>query len=581
MRQFSAAFFLFLLCAFPATVQAKAFEGILSYNSDIRIQSDSSLLITDTIHVNSLQKNIRHGIYRSFPLHHRDTDGKPKNIGLQLVGVYHNGQPAPYRLRRTKDGKHLSIGAEDILLQQGQHSYKIIYNIRGALDFSHQHDKLRWNITGTEWALPLHDASLNIYPPEGAEITDYSITTDMEDKNAPKFYTEIDADGVLHSRSTTWLKDGNGITITATWPKGFLTLPTSLDKIIIYVAENFWSFTAFTATGIGGLLFFVIWLLVGRDPPRGTIIPAFAPPENFSPALAVYVTEQGSGETTLRRALCAAIASLAVKGFIKITLHGKDRYALDLIKPRLHLRNLPVAERVLAKCLFAGRTRRFMFASEKDIRFEMVLSGFGNALKRQSKNIYFAGNEKYVLASTAFTLLLSGWLFTGIWQGHIILQQGWSMIIGLLFLNLVYYFLMKAPTSRGRWKMDRLEGFKMYLAVAENDRLDFLNPSVMSPELFERFLPYAIGFDIEKSWMEKFKKSVPKAVYNNYKPRWFVSEAAQMALPKICLALGTGLQTTLASAAQLPGQITTAKVMKKAAIMKAGGGIGSGTGGGW
>ncbi|TNE29312.1 MAG: DUF2207 domain-containing protein [Alphaproteobacteria bacterium] len=572
---------LFLLIAFSFAGKAFAYEGILSYKSDIRIRSDGSLLVTDVIRVNVLQRNILHGIHRDIPLRYRDKDGKHRNLGFHLTGVYRDGQPESYRLTNRGSGKYLSIGSEDHLLSAGEHSYLITYTLRRAVDFGDQADYLHWNATGDGWTFPIQEAVIRVYPPSGATINNHDAATGKKDATYKNFHAATDENGVLTFRTTAVLRSGEGMTIFAAWPKGFIFPPSAISRFSSYIEENFHLFVALVALGFATPLFFIIWWLVGRDPPRGTVIPEFSPPENFSPALAAYVAGQGSGDDTLRRAFCAAIADLAIKGVIKITLHGKDHYALDLIKPRLHLNHLPTTERVLAKCLFAGRTSRFMFSAQKDLRFDIIISGFSNSLKRQSDRVYFSGNESYVLASTVFTLLLSAWLFTAMLYDHILLLQGWSMIIGLLFLNLFYYFLMKAPTARGRRKMDRLEGFKMYMSVAEDGRMDFLNPPPMSPRMFETLLPYAIAFGVEKNWAEKFKKSVPKTVYDTYAPDWFVSELAKTQLPNICLALGAGLQKVLAIAAQLPGQLTTGSVMKKAAMMKVGKRLGGGTGGGW
>ena len=52
---------------------------------------------------------------------------------------------------------------------------------------------------------------------------------------------------------------------------------------------------------------------------------------------------------------------------------------------------------------------------------------------------------------------------------------------------------LQAPNREGRSVMDQIDGFKQYLSVAEEDRLEFLNPPKKTPELFERFLPYAIA----------------------------------------------------------------------------------------
>ncbi len=52
--------------------------------------------------------------------------------------------------------------------------------------------------------------------------------------------------------------------------------------------------------------------------------------------------------------------------------------------------------------------------------------------------------------------------------------------------------------------MDQIEGFREYLGVAEEDRLNALNPPEKTPELFERFLPYAVALDCQNAWAAKF-----------------------------------------------------------------------------
>jgi len=52
--------------------------------------------------------------------------------------------------------------------------------------------------------------------------------------------------------------------------------------------------------------------------------------------------------------------------------------------------------------------------------------------------------------------------------------------------------------------MDQIEGFTMYLSVAEKERLELLHPPEKTPELFEKYLPYAFALDVENEWSEQF-----------------------------------------------------------------------------
>jgi hypothetical protein len=59
--------------------------------------------------------------------------------------------------------------------------------------------------------------------------------------------------------------------------------------------------------------------------------------------------------------------------------------------------------------------------------------------------------------------------------------------------------------------MDKIEGFKRDLSVAEKDRLNLLNPPEKTPQLFEQYLPYALALDVEQEWGKQFAHILDRA----------------------------------------------------------------------
>jgi uncharacterized membrane protein YgcG len=90
-------------------------------------------------------------------------------------------------------------------------------------------------------------------------------------------------------------------------------------------------------------------------------------------------------------------------------------------------------------------------------------------------------------------------------------------------LNALFYHLLKAPTLSGRKLMDQIEGFKLYLSVAEKDRLNLLNPPEKTPELFEKYLPYALALEVENAWSKQFAEVLARAGTETqpYTPVWY------------------------------------------------------------
>ena len=72
--------------------------------------------------------------------------------------------------------------------------------------------------------------------------------------------------------------------------------------------------------------------------------------------------------------------------------------------------------------------------------------------------------------------------------------------------------------------MDQIDGFKQYLSVAEEDRLEYLNPPKKTPELFEKFLPYAIALDVENSWAKKFTGVLAAAGVGAAVASWYTGD---------------------------------------------------------
>ncbi|MFA5480672.1 MAG: DUF2207 domain-containing protein [Candidatus Muiribacteriota bacterium] len=75
---------------------------------------------------------------------------------------------------------------------------------------------------------------------------------------------------------------------------------------------------------------------------------------------------------------------------------------------------------------------------------------------------------------------------------------------GIVLINLLFEYLIKAPSKEGREIMDELLGFRLYLSVAEKHQMNFENPPEKTPELFEKFLPYAYALDLDMTWAQGF-----------------------------------------------------------------------------
>jgi hypothetical protein len=56
--------------------------------------------------------------------------------------------------------------------------------------------------------------------------------------------------------------------------------------------------------------------------------------------------------------------------------------------------------------------------------------------------------------------------------------------------------------------LDKIEGFRTYLAAAEGDRLDRMTPPEKTPGLYQAYLPYALALGVENRWSEQFSGEI-------------------------------------------------------------------------
>jgi uncharacterized membrane protein len=154
---------------------------------------------------------------------------------------------------------------------------------------------------------------------------------------------------------------------------------------------------------------------------------------------------------------------------------------------------------------------------------------------------------------------------------------GATVVLGLL--NILFYHLMERPTLEGRGVLNQLEGFRTFLTATDADRLDRMTAPDGTPEVFERFLPYAIALGVENRWAERFKDViVPQdagAAAAAASPAWY-SGGSTSDLGSIATALGSSFSSSLSAASSPPSSGGGG-----GGGGSSGGGGGGGGGGGW
>ena len=288
MQRFWA--FLFLGLAISLTHSpARAEERITSFHADIRIDPDGSLLVTESISVVSEGRRIRRGIYRDFPTTYKRQDGSVAKVKFKLISTLRDGVREEADVSHLLNGLRIRLGRSAYLLPAGIHNYIIRYRTDRQLFHDPDFDGLYWNVTGNGWEFPIESASALVVLPQGATVMSYNAFTGRFGDvggDYETFFTESDG---LAFRTNRRLEKREGLTISVTWPPGFVERPGYMQKVGYFFSDNadiFFAWIGFLA--LFGY-YYLIWRKVGRDPEEGIVVTQYEPPRGVSPAGASFL----------------------------------------------------------------------------------------------------------------------------------------------------------------------------------------------------------------------------------------------------------------------------------------------------
>ena len=188
------------------------------------------------------------------------------------------------------------------------------------MSFGPDEDGLDWNVTGNGWTWPIDRAELRLHGLDGLVWNNVRVFTGPQGS--------LDGDARIIARApgfldvfTTWsLFPHERLTVAASFPKGVLQQPSRLQVAAHWAGDNLAVFPS--VLGVVAIGFYVGWLfLYGVARPPAVIVPQFAPPSGFSPAMVGYLENKGLSD----RDFSAGIVGLAVARHLKL-IHGDGTY---------------------------------------------------------------------------------------------------------------------------------------------------------------------------------------------------------------------------------------------------------------
>ncbi len=545
---------LLALCCLFAFASLHAQERILSYDSQVDVNADGSLDVTERIVVRAEGNAIRRGIYRDFPTRYKDRAGNRVVVGFQMIEVLRDGATEPWFTERKGNGIRINTGNDDFLPTPAQFAYTLRYRTTRQLGFFDTHDELYWNAIGTGWDFPVETGSVEVRLPQAvsADRMQAEGYTGAQGQQGQDYDARITGPGTARWLLTRPLAPREGFTVVLGFPKGLVVEPTAMQRWTWLLKDNRGVLIALA--GLVALLLFCVrrWHRVGRDPKPGIIITRYDPPAGYSPAGLRYMKRMHYDT----RCFSADLLSLAVAGGLRIHRENgilKDAWELE----KVDAGQLGSAEQqALLSKLFPGNTRTLELKNTNAANVSAAQLAHSSLLEKRFKPALFKRNGSSIVIALLIVMVSAAlaFLFAGGAGVPLIL-----VVLAMMVATLITFaFLVQAPTAEGRKLLDEIEGLKRYLSVAERDELKQLPgpdaPPALDAGRYEMLLPYAVALEVEDAWTKKFTLAAGAAAVAAATAgiAWYRGSHIGD-LGSFSKAMGSSLTSQIASSSHAPG----------------------------
>ena len=499
-------------------------ERITNYEVVIQVNQDRSISVTEHIAVIAAGRIIRRGISRGLPRKRTFINGKTMNMSYRNKRAFRDGKPESFHTKEQNGEKVMYLGKEDVLLQPGEYQYIIEYDVPNQVEQLKEIDEIYWNAIGSDVVFPIDKASCIVRLPEEGKPLQQSCYTGVWGSTEQACVSkEWGSENEVRFQTTRPLAPYESFTIGVGFEKGIVAEPS--------IFERFGSTIILALSAIGLLIYFIVtWKRHGVDPPKPTPYPQFASPEGYSPASIGYIAEEKykSGKIT------ASIIDLAVKGHLRIEETEKTgiftrSISYQLTKLDRSEEGLFEEEKALLDALFPYK-EYIVIDGTYDARVQTASSGHQRSIHGQHKAFVSQGDNKRflfipilvsvlavvaaVIVKNRFGVNLEQVAFYGLSINGIALAL--FMLLAVTAI-IIYAYLIKQPTKEKLQLQAEIEGFKMYLEMAEKDRLNLLNPPDRTPAHFETMLPYAFALGVQHKWSAIFETILAEMAYQ---PDW-------------------------------------------------------------
>lgn len=503
---------------------------IRSFDVLVQLEPDATFTVEERIAV-AFQEP-RRGIIRMVPVAAENRWGATRALFVTGLKVTSDEGGVPVKVSR--EGRYLRVRAGDpeVVLPAGtERTYVFRYKVANGLNWYDDasdwepYVELYWNVTGTEWTVPIERATWRVkFPADGPKGLRARVYSGPFRSTAPdtlgavgemrgeRTSTRLALDpGEFSGQREAPLPPANGVTIVLNMPVRSIPAPGRLTQIWYVLWPNLgFGIPLVVLLGVGFAAY-----RYGRDPKAFKMYVRFEPPAGLGGAEVGALID----EKVDQRDVAAALFSLGVKGCLVIVPDANGREAtLELTgadpKHELTSAEAYILGRLQSQgpVLMTPQLRAALAPTGHAVRARiygtLVDKGFYRTSPETVRGLWMVCGVMVVVALGALTLFVN--------PTRSALPSIVGGVAGVLCL-LPLIRLMPRRTHAGALAYQEAAGFARFIRAGK-DRTEWLAQKHPDAALFEEYLPHAIALGLVAEWAGMFAGILTAP------PEWYASD---------------------------------------------------------
>ncbi|MBR3135204.1 DUF2207 domain-containing protein [Candidatus Saccharibacteria bacterium] len=490
--------------------------------------------------------NQNHGITRVIPY----TNQNGKNLTMKSsthldLSVTRNGQPEPVAKieNQSNYGSFIVYVGDANSYVHGKQVYVLEYEFENVITEFDGYQELYWDTNGTGWSQKFNSLTANLHFANDIKIPSTDNTWCYVGRHGSNNQSRCKINNISDGLSfkTENLKSSENLTMAVKFPAGTFTIIHHESYLLLIILA------ILSVISIALITYLVTaYNKYARNDKR--YYKDLLTPAQYIPLKGFTAAELGTvylGST--RNLQVANLLELAVSHKVELIQTDKKKWSI-----RIKDANNLTSDQLQTLQIFAGSKKQFTideeipiekYSSYSSTRHSLITAFPINLKSSLVKKGLFV--EKTHSGLPTFFLVLYVIALIGGFYGLItLLDYNYATLIGedifwaatpiiAIATLITSLFLIKQITKYSKYTRTGLDasnyaaGLKEYIGLAEKDRLTFNQSTDGAPKdtegrvkLYERLLPYASLFGMEKSWLKQLQ------VYYDENPRltpsWYI-----------------------------------------------------------